>query len=112
MNKFQYRVFYRDYVNEVSISSTEPEPLAADRLVPLAETLLVHEDNYLGILDGNDVLLQLYRTADGGIVLELSYPEANGCMQLRGSWQAAMELLAGLPREFTEDLLPNAHFIG
>ena len=112
MAKCRFNVFYRDYVNDVSISSTEPEPLDSDRLMPLAENLLVNEDNYLGILDNNDVLLQLYRSSDGGITLELSYPETTGCVQLKCTWEQAMGLLTGLPKEFTDDLLPNAHYIG
>lgn len=112
MSRCQFNVFYRDYINEVKISSSEPEPLDSDRVVSLAENLLIHEDNYLGILDSRDVLLQLYRTADGGIMLELSYPEASGCMQLKRSWDEAIRLLADLPVEFADNILPNAHYLG
>ena len=54
-----YRVFYRDYVHQVSISSTQPEPLAAGRLGALAEQLLQHADNFLGVVDDQENILQL-----------------------------------------------------
>ncbi|RTZ72167.1 MAG: hypothetical protein DSZ00_08940, partial [Gammaproteobacteria bacterium] len=45
MTTRSFPVFYCDFLRDLSISSSKPEPLAADRLVPLAEQLLVAEDN-------------------------------------------------------------------
>lgn len=105
-------VFYRDFVHDVGISSTSPEPLPRDRLVPLAEKLLTCEDNYLGIVDRNDTVLQLYRHDDQTMVVELIFPKSSGCMQIKCSHQTAMVLLAELPDVFPEDLLPGAVYIG
>ena len=107
-----FKVFYRDYVNDVAISSTEPEELAGDRVAPRAEALLQHADNFLGVVDKNDLILQAYLDDDEqSVYLELLYPEGQGALRLQMSWADAVELLADLPAEFDESLLPGAQFI-
>ena len=106
------QVFYRDYVNGVSISSTQPEALRADRIVPLADRLLAHADNFLGVVDRNDMILQCYVADDPTeITLELVYPEATGCLRLTLPRQQALDLLDGLPEAFDESLLQGGQYI-
>jgi hypothetical protein len=107
-----FLVFYRDYVNGVAISSTAPESLAGERLGPLAETLLQHADNFLGVVDSHERVLQAYLDDDEqSVYLELLYPEGRGAMRLQLAWADAVELLDRLPAEFDENLLPGAQFI-
>lgn len=106
-----FRVFYRDYANDVAISSAQPEQLDADRLASLAGHLLGSEDNFLGIVDASDSILQLYLDA-GKIVVELVYPDTTGCYRSRMSEDEAMALLGKLPAAFDEGLLPGGQFIG
>ncbi len=108
----EFMVFYRDYLHDVSISSVSPEPLSGDRLVPLAERLLCDPDNFLGVEDEKHTVLQLYANEEGSVILELMYPEADGCLQLKRTRQQAMEILAGLPAVFEDWLLPGANYIG
>lgn len=108
-----FRVFYRDYVNDVAVSSAAPETLAADRVGPLAEALLQHADNFLGVVDRNELIVQAYLDDDEQqVFLELLYPENQGLMRLCLNWAEAVELLAALPDEFDESLLPGAEYIG
>ncbi len=106
-----FGVFYCDFLRDLSISSSKPEPLAADRLVPLAEQLLVAEDNYLGVVDANEVILQFYLSGRE-MVVELIFPESSGILQSRMPVEQALALLADLPEEFSEALLPGASYIG
>lgn len=107
-----FRVFYRDYAHAVSIPSSQPEALVAGRVRPLAERLLDHPDNFLGVVDRNDTILQSY-LADrpGYLVLELIYPEASGCLRLQLARAEALERLATLPAEFDESLLPGGQYL-
>ena len=107
-----FRVFYRDYAHAVSIPSSQPEALVAGRVRALAERLLGEPDNFLGVVDRNDTILQTY-CADqpGRLVLELIYPEASGCLRLQLAREAALDLLATLPAEFDESLLPGAQYL-
>ncbi|MCB1803184.1 MAG: hypothetical protein KDI82_15940 [Gammaproteobacteria bacterium] len=108
----RFRVFYRDYANEVSISSAQPESLAADRVAPLAERLLVDADNFLGVVDASDTILQCYLADDPGqVTCELVYPEATGCLRCTMSLERSLALLGGLPEAFSETLLPGAQYI-
>lgn len=107
-----FKVFYRDYVNGVAISSSEPEELAGERIAPLAEALLQHADNFLGVIDRNDLILQAYLDDDEqSVFLELLYPEGQGAMRLQMNWADAVDVLAKLPAEFDESLLPGGQFV-
>ena len=107
-----YRVFYRDYLNDVSIKSSEPESLLADRVVPLAEQLLVSADNFLGVVDRHDTILQCYLNDDSDeVVLELVMPEQPGCLRCILPRTTAMRRLAELPETFDAVLLPEAEQI-
>ncbi len=106
------QVFYRDYANEVTISSARPEPLQANRMVALAERLLVSADNFLGVVDRHDVILQCYVADDpGDVTLELVYPEASGCLRLTLPRERAFDCLDRLPEQFDESLLQGAQYI-
>ena len=106
------RVFYRDYVNDVSIKSSEPESLLADRIVPLAERLLVSADNFLGVVDRHDTILQCYVNDESDeVVLELVMPERPGCLRLIVPRATAMQRLAELPERFDATLLPGGEQI-
>jgi hypothetical protein len=107
-----FRVFYRDYVNDVAISSAQPESLPAARIAPLAETVLQHADNFFGVVDANELVIQLYLDDDErSVFIELLYPEGQGMLRLNTSWEQAVALLADLPEAFDESLLPGAQFI-
>jgi hypothetical protein len=107
------RVFYRDYVNAVNIPSSRPEALAVDRIPALAGRLWENSDNFVGVVDRNDVILQGYRDDDGdAIVLEMIYPEATGCLRLRVAGDEALVLMVDLPDVFDASLLRGARYIG
>lgn len=106
------QVFYRDYDNQVSIMSTEPETLVAHRIVPLADRLLSSADNFLGIVDRNDAILQCYIGDDlAEVTLELVYPESRGCLRLTLPREQALDRLDTLPDVFDEGLLQGAQYI-
>jgi len=106
------RVFYRDYANDVTIRSTQPESLLANRVVPLADRLLGSADNFLGIVDQNDTILQCYVADEPAeVTLELVFPEASGCLRLTLPRTRALDLLDHLPDSFDEQLLQGAQYI-
>ncbi|MGB5776723.1 MAG: hypothetical protein WBP89_18870 [Sedimenticolaceae bacterium] len=108
----RFLVFYRDYLNDVSITSGQPESLPVSRVVPLARRLLVAADNFLGIVDRNDVILQCYTADDPGkLMLELIYPEAPGCLRLAMPREQALDFLDHLPDVFDDSLLQGAQYI-
>jgi hypothetical protein len=106
-----FGVFYRDYAHEVAVSSARPESLLADRIPALAERLLVNADNYLGVVDRNDVILQLYREDDSQVEVELLRPNTPAYLHCVMSLPEVLALLADLPEVFDASLLPGAELI-
>ena len=108
----QMRVFYRDYANDRAVPSSRPEWLPLERIAPMAGQVLIAPDNFFGVIDQNDVILQCYLAdAPDTVTLELVYPEATGCLRLRLSIAAALECLTGLPSVFDESLLRGAQYV-
>lgn len=106
------RVFYRDYCAGVSIASSRPDTIAAEHVRSLADRLLVPGDNFLGLVDRNDVILQCYVADDPAeVTLELIYPEATGCLRLTVSRERALARLDDLPEAFDESLLQGAQYL-
>ena len=107
-----YRVFYRDSGNAQSVPSSAPQSLPADQLVELAERLLVDQDNFLGVVDRNDLILQCYVADDSELVtLELIYPDSTGCLRLTLPRSEVLQQLETLPELFDESLLKGAQYI-
>lgn len=106
-----FGVFYRDYAHEVVISSAKPESLLAERIPALASHLLVNEDNYLGIVDCKEVILQLYLHDDDHVVTELLRPDTPGCLRSTVTLAQALDLLSDLPACFGPGLLHDAELI-
>ena len=79
-----FGVFYHDYVNEVAVNSTKPQSVLAARIPQLARRLLIAQDNYLGVVDRNDVILQLYLDAGGDVIVPFEGDRCGG----RGSHRA------------------------
>lgn len=108
-----FRVFYRDYGSGATIPSSRPEPLAAERLPALADRLLDSADNFLGVVDEEESILQLSLDENGrDLVLELLFPEGPGRLRLVCPRAEALALLADLPERFDESLLPGASYMG
>jgi hypothetical protein len=106
-----FRVFWRDYVTGEGVSSSAPESLAGEQIAPLAERLLAAPDNYIGVIDANELILQAWcAEVDGPVQLELLYPEDSGMLHLSLPLPEALALLERLPQAFDESLLPGAQF--
>jgi hypothetical protein len=106
------RVFYRDYANRVSILSSAPESLPAERIAPLADRLLTGGDNFLGVVDRADTILQCYVDDDAAeVTLELVYPEASGCLRARLPRARALAILEHLPDTFDDLHLEGGQYI-
>lgn len=106
------RVFYRDHRAGVSVASSRPEAIRVDKIRALAERVLVPGDNFLGLVDRNDVILQCYVAEDPvEITLELIYPDASGCLRLTLARERALVRLDELPDVFDESVLPGAQYL-
>lgn len=105
-----FGVFYHDYVNEVAVNSTQPQSLLATRIPELARRLLIAEDNYLGVVDRNEVILQLFLDGEE-VIVELLKPDVAGCLRSRMPLAASLDLLGELPEVFAADLLPGAQWV-
>jgi hypothetical protein len=73
---------------------------------------LAAAENFLGIVDRNDVILQCYAADDPEkLIVELIYPEASGCLRLAMPREQALDLLGHLPDVFDDTLLQGAQYV-
>jgi hypothetical protein len=104
-----FKVFYQDYGTGEAVSSAQPRGLLRDALAPLAERLLSVPDNYLGVIDLDDRVLQCYGAdTPGRVVVEFLLADGRGGWQAELGLDAVLELLRDLPEGLSADLLPDA----
>lgn len=101
-----YKVFYRDYVRDEVVSSTQPTSMLGEKIPELAQRVLQHADNFIGIYDQKDTILQAYLDDDEQQVeVELIYPEGQGEYSRTLPYDEAFSILQNLPPVFNKDLL-------
>jgi len=98
----QYKVFYTSHSRQESASSTAPRLLDAEQLEALALRILADEDDFLGVIDNDDRIIQFMRSSADELLVELPDFDARESLQCRLSTEQALELLRYLPGRLQE----------
>jgi hypothetical protein len=94
-----YRVFYFFEASGESVNSTSPVEMSAKRIREELLHLLAGEDDYLGIMDARDNLLQILRKpGQNRYWVELPLEEARASYGRYMALAELEELIIGLPR--------------
>ncbi|MBK1701034.1 hypothetical protein [Thiococcus pfennigii] len=106
-----YRVFYYFARSQEVISSASAVEMSArairERLVPRLQS----EDDYLGILDAEDQVLQILREPGGERYwVEIPLDAAKASYGRHMSLGELNELLAALPGRFEQDQIPGLSY--
>jgi hypothetical protein len=96
------KLFYTDYTNDKHIKSDEAITATTKEIGACMSNLLREPDNFLGIIDDNDVMLQFMVENDGSICVDLpvnerkgsftKHTDLKGCIKLAESLSETIEL--------------------
>lgn len=102
-----YQVFYTSYSLQQSVSSSSPRLLDADQLKTLSLRILKEEDDFLGVIDNEDRVIQFMRSAADDFRVEIPDVDARNSLQRHLSTEETLELIARLPTSLRDlDLSP------
>lgn len=73
-----FTYFYTDYTTDKHIRSDEPQSATLAEIIECMKTLLQEPDNFIGIVDEQDVTLQFMVDDDGSIIVDLPVNDKNG----------------------------------
>lgn len=96
-----HQAFFTCYSRGQSVSSSRPQTLDTDDLRRLLLYCLLEEDDFMGVLDAEGVVLEFIRTGAGEVMVELPDLEAHGSLQRCLSLEEALEFLERLPADLT-----------
>lgn len=106
-----YRVFYYFERTGESVSSTSPVEMSAKSIHEQLLNRLHSRDDYLGILDARDNVLQiLLASGDGRYWVELPLEEARASYGRYMDLVEVQELVLGLPRVLDRDRIPGLEY--
>lgn len=105
----QYKVFYTSHSQQESVSSNSPRLLDAQQLEALVLRNLADGDDFLGIIDNDDRIIQFMRSSADEFLVELPDFDARESLQCRLSTEQALELLRYLPGRLRD--LELSHFV-
>ena len=102
-----YQVFYTSYSLQQSVSSSSPRLLDGDQLKALILNILKEEDDFLGVIDNEDRVIQFMRSAADNFLVEIPSFDAKNSLQRHLSTEETLELIARLPTSLRDlDLSP------
>ena len=106
-----YRVFYLFDRSGESVSSASAVEMSAkaicEQLLPRLQT----EDDYLGLIDTRETILQiLYEPADGRFWLELPIDAAKASYGRHLGLDELRELILSLPETFDRESIPGLEY--
>ncbi len=104
----KFKLFYTDYSNDKHVRSDDAQSATLEEIIDCMKGLLYEEDNFVGIIDSDDVMLQFMVEDTGKICIDIPIHDRKGsftrstdldeCIQVVNALQNAivMEDIKGL----------------
>jgi len=97
-----FKLFYTDYTVDKHVRSDEAKPATKEEIVGCMNRLLHEPDNFVGLIDGKDVMLQFMVEDSGEICIDVPLHDRKGsfmktsdigeCIDIVTALQANIEL--------------------
>jgi hypothetical protein len=105
-----FKLFYTDYTNDKHIKSDEAITATIKEIGTYMSNLLHEPDNFLGIIDDNEVMLQFMVENDGSICVDLPVDERKGSFTKHTDLNSCLQLIASLPEIIELDKIDGLTF--
>ena len=74
----KFKLFYTDYVKDQHLRSDEAEPATVENIIDCMNKLLHEPDNFVGIIDSDDVMLQFMVEESSEICIDVPIHDRKG----------------------------------
>ena len=106
----EYKVFYLNYKNNEEIPSSSPKTMTKENILEKIEILNEHNDNFLGIIDSNNVTLQFRVDTESRIWAEIPIPEKKGSYGAKIEYHEVVTILKDLDGYIDKNSYSNFEF--
>jgi hypothetical protein len=106
----QYRVFYCDYARDEQIAADGARPHELPQILALMDAVLTSPGSFVGVIDPDGGILQVFVADDGGLVLDFPVPNKRGSYHRRASLERCKRALCDADGRFHPDAVEGLDF--
>jgi len=91
-----FKFFYTDYSTDKHVRSDEAVSETLDNVIGHMQSMLKEPDNFIGLIDENNVMLQFMVEDDGSILVDVPMHERKGSLTKHSDLYGAIEIVRDL----------------
>lgn len=105
-----YHMFYCDYAEDEDVPAEEAIPADLETIIQRMDSVLRITENFVGMVDTNDVTLQFIVNDDYSIHVDIPIPKKRGSYSKTLPLDACVELVKGIGSTIDPDSIPGLIF--
>lgn len=91
-----FKFFYTDYATDKHVRSDEAISETLDTVIGHMQRMLKEPDNFIGLIDENNVMLQFMVEEDGSICVDVPMHDRKGSLTKNTNLYESIEIVNGL----------------
>ena len=105
-----YKFYYTDYSTDKHIRSDEAVSESLDNIIGQMNSLLQEPDNFIGIIDENNVMLQFMVEDDGSICVDIPMHDQKGSLTKSANLNECISLVDSLQENILIEQIEGLEF--
>lgn len=105
-----FKLFYTDYSKDKHVRSDEAEPATLEKIVECMNSLLHEEDNFVGVIDGSDVMLQFMVEEDDSMCIDVPVHDRKGSFTKNADLGECIDIVKALEKKIVMEKIGGLEF--
>jgi hypothetical protein len=105
-----FKLFYTDYSKDKHVRSDEAVTETLENITGLMQSLLHEEDNFIGIIDDDNVMLQFMVDEDGSLIVDLPMHDQKGSFTKKTDLSGCIAIVNSLQGKIDKDQIEGLEF--
>ncbi len=105
-----FKLFYTDYSKDKHLRSDEAKSASLEKIIDCMNNLLHEPDNFIGIIDDNDVTLQFMVEDKGTISIDAPIEERRGSLTKTADLSECIKLINALQKDIVLEQINGLEF--
>jgi len=105
-----FKFFYTDYANNKDVRSDEAVSETLDNIIGHMQQMLQEPDNFIGLIDENNLMLQFMVEDDGSICVDVPMHEQKGSLTKNATLTESIDIVRELNQEIPFDEIDGLEF--
>lgn len=105
-----FKFFYTDYSTDKSVRSDEAVSETVDNVIEHMKAMLKEEDNFIGLIDENNLMIQFMVEDDGSICIDVPMHDRKGSLAKNADLNEAIDVVLSLKDEIVWEEIDGLEF--